>query len=102
MDTQWFFSAWSFFLISLPELMVMFGDYVDVFDGTMIVLAMYTLNLFHPGIYLREDYPSKTSSEGTSLESVVTEHGRKPTFSLGQDKTVWLNFLSIVSFNSTS
>ena len=41
------------------------GDYADVFDGTMIVLAMYTLNLFHPGIYLRgEDHPSQTSSEG--------------------------------------
>ncbi|KAN0125993.1 RTA1 domain containing protein [Russula decolorans] len=28
----------------------------DVFDGLMIVLAMYTLNLFHPGTYLRDDY----------------------------------------------
>jgi hypothetical protein len=41
----------------------------NVFDGTMIVLAMYTLNLFHPGIYLRgEDYPSQTSSEGVVME----------------------------------
>jgi hypothetical protein len=43
------------------------GDYADVFDGTMIVLAMYTLNLFHPGIYLREDYPSQTSTEDTMV-----------------------------------
>jgi hypothetical protein len=26
----------------------------DVFDGAMIVLAMYTLNFFHPGVLLRE------------------------------------------------
>ena len=45
------------------------GDYADVFDGTMIFLAMFTLNLFHPGIYLRgDDYPSLTSSEGTDRE----------------------------------
>jgi hypothetical protein len=48
----------------------------------MIVLAMYTLNLFHPGIYLRgEDYPSQTSSEG-----VVMEDRLKPTYH--QDKAV--------------
>jgi hypothetical protein len=27
----------------------------DVLDGAMIVLAMYTLNIFHPGVLLRED-----------------------------------------------
>ncbi|KAN0109791.1 RTA1-like protein [Russula decolorans] len=48
----------------------------NVFDGTMIVLAMYTLNLFHPGIYLREEhYSSQTSSEG-----VVMEDRLKPTY----------------------
>lgn len=48
----------------------------NVFDGTMIVLAMYTLNIFHPGIYLRgEDYPSQTSSEG-----MVMEDRLKPTY----------------------
>ncbi|KAI0282480.1 RTA1-like protein [Russula aff. rugulosa BPL654] len=41
----------------------------NVFDGIMIVLAMYTLNIFHPGIYLRgEDFPSQTSSEGAVME----------------------------------
>jgi hypothetical protein len=55
---------------------VIIGDYTDVFDGTMIVLAMYTLNLFHPGIYLREEhYSSQTSSEG-----VVMEDRLKPTY----------------------
>jgi len=40
----------------------------NAFDGAMIVLAMYTLNIFHPGIYLKEsDYPSQTSSEGAIL-----------------------------------
>ncbi|KAI0282477.1 RTA-like protein [Russula aff. rugulosa BPL654] len=29
----------------------------NVFDGIMIVLAMYTLNIFHPGIYLRGEIP---------------------------------------------
>jgi hypothetical protein len=58
---------------------LMFGEYVDVFDGIMIVLAMYTLNIFHPGIYLRgEDYPSQTSSEG-----VVMEDRLKPAYSQG-------------------
>jgi hypothetical protein len=35
----------------------------------MIALAMLTLNVFHPGIYLRgEDHTSATSSEGTVQE----------------------------------
>jgi len=41
----------------------------NVFDGTMIALAMLTLNLFHPGIYLRgSDDLSPISSEGVVLE----------------------------------
>jgi hypothetical protein len=27
---------------------------VDVLDGAMIVLAMYTLNVLHPGLLLRK------------------------------------------------
>jgi hypothetical protein len=74
-----------FFLLSFPNLIVIFGDCVDVFDGATIVLAMYTLNLFHPGIYLRgEDYPAETSSEGTSSESSVMEDHLKPTYSWGK------------------
>lgn len=30
--------------------------YADVFDAAMIVLAMFTLNIFHPGTYLQDDY----------------------------------------------
>jgi hypothetical protein len=57
-------------------------DCADVFDGAMIVLAMYTLNLLHPGIYLGgEDYPSQMSSEGTVMEERL-----KPTYD--QDKAV--------------
>ena len=61
------------FLFSARNVIVMIRDYADVFDGTMIVLAMYTLNVFHPGIYLRgENYPSQTSSEGTTIEDKTT------------------------------
>ena len=69
-----------FFSLSFPNLIVIFGDYVDVFDGTMIVLAMYTLNLFHPGIYLRGEDPSQTSSEGM----VTMEDRLNPTYSEGK------------------
>ena len=31
----------------------------DVFDGAMVVSAMFTLNLFHPGVLLRELDKSK-------------------------------------------
>ena len=54
----------------------------------MIVLAMYTLNFFHPGIYLREDYTSQdqTGSGGTSSgpEGMVMEGREKPTYSQGK------------------
>jgi len=46
----------------------------NVFDGTMIVLAIYTLNFFHPGIYLREGNPSQTSSQGTIMGDKTTYH----------------------------
>ncbi|KAN0141249.1 RTA1-like protein [Lactarius tabidus] len=40
-----------------------------VFDGIMITLAMLTLNIFHPGVFLRQsDYPlSSATSEDPSL-----------------------------------
>jgi hypothetical protein len=79
-STQWLFSAWSFFFFSFLNLTVIIGNYADVFDGAMIVLAMYTLNLLHPGIYLRgEDYPSQMSSGDTVMEDHL-----KPTYD--QDK----------------
>jgi len=34
----------------------------------MIILAMLTLNIFHPGVFLREsDYPLLTNSEGLDV-----------------------------------
>jgi hypothetical protein len=57
-----------FFIFLFPNLIVIIGNYADVFDGTMIVLAMYTLNLFHPGNYLQEDILSQTTSEGIFME----------------------------------
>jgi RTA1 like protein len=50
--------------------------FVDVFDGIMIVLAMYTLNIFHPGIYLPTDDHSPTTS---ASDSVVMEERLKST-----------------------
>jgi hypothetical protein len=45
------------FLLPPPNLIVIIiGDYADVFDAVMIVLAMFILNLVHPGTYLRDDY----------------------------------------------
>jgi len=47
--------------------------YFNILDGAMILLAMYTLNVFHPGILLRHipDEPKKgaqTHSEESSLK----------------------------------
>ncbi|KAH9989745.1 RTA1 like protein-domain-containing protein [Russula vinacea] len=43
--------------------------YFYVFDGIMICLAMFTLNLIHPGIYLQgDDNLSQTSPESTFME----------------------------------
>lgn len=81
-STQWVFSAWSLSFFFFPILIVIIGDHADVFDGTMIVLAMYTLNLFHPGNYLQEDIPSQTSSEG-----IIMEDQHKPA-TYHQDKAV--------------
>ena len=55
-STQWVFSAWSLFTFLFTNLIVIIGDYADVFDAVMIVLAMFILNLVHPGTYLRDDY----------------------------------------------
>ena len=70
-STEWLFSRWSFVAaFRLESYRIITDDHADVFDGTMITLAMFTLNLFHPGIFLRNiDYltPS-SSSEGASLE----------------------------------
>jgi len=66
--------------LPFPNRIVIVGDYADVFDGAMIVLAMYALNLFHPGMYLQgEDYPSQSSSE-----SMVMEDHPKPTYLQGK------------------
>jgi hypothetical protein len=64
---------------------VIICDYADVFDGAMIVLAMYTLNIFHPSIYLpvqAEYHPAQTASS----ESINLEERLKLT--QNQDKAV--------------
>jgi len=41
----------------------------NVFDATMITLAMLTLNVFHPGVLMRESwYPCPNSSNSTTPE----------------------------------
>lgn len=39
-------------------MVIIIGDYADVFDGAMIVVAMFILNLVHPGTYLQDEYTS--------------------------------------------
>ncbi|KAF8461147.1 RTA1-domain-containing protein [Russula ochroleuca] len=63
-----FVSGWNGKVISTQWLF-------NVFDATMICLAMFTLNVFHPGIYLRGDdsrVPSPTSSEGVREDRLLT------------------------------
>ena len=71
-------SVRGFFFFSVRNIIVIIRDHADVFDGAMIVLAMYTLNIFHPRIYLRgENHPSQMSSEGTSIEDKTTNQQGK-------------------------
>jgi hypothetical protein len=68
-----------------PNILLIIGDSADVFDGTMITLAMLTLNLFHPGIYLRED--GRSSPDQASLpspEGTVLEDLQKPSIRCNQ------------------
>lgn len=41
---------------------------LDTFDGAMIVLAMWTLNIGHPGLLLREQPPPVKSLSDSSME----------------------------------
>ena len=50
------FSVRGLSMDSSEFIVIIIGGYADVFDGLMIVLAMFTLNIFHPGTYLRDDY----------------------------------------------
>ena len=42
--------------------------YEDVFDGAMIVLAMYTLNVLHPGWLLKPDDVSSFGYQHTEVK----------------------------------
>jgi hypothetical protein len=50
--TQVYFSQSS---LAYHDHFVMMNKLVDILDGAMIVLAMYTLNIFHPGFLLGRD-----------------------------------------------
>jgi len=41
-----------FFIILLPAFLNCFCM-TDVFDGAMITIAMFTMNLIHPGLFLK-------------------------------------------------
>lgn len=49
----------------------------DVLDGAMITLAMYTLNIFHPGYLLPQ--ARAIADDSHSLEYQHTEKGRTGT-----------------------
>lgn len=51
-------------------------NYTDVLDGAMITLAMYTLNIFHPGILLRS--PNIIRSEFDDSE-IAMKHPKGQT-----------------------
>ena len=75
--TQAYFREWPFSTSSLGIL----TRYLTavVFDGIMITLAMLTLNVFHPGVFLREsNYALPASSEDPSL----TNHPKTGNFEM--------------------
>lgn len=41
----------------------------DVLDGGMIVLAIYTINFFHPGLLLAHIYDGQTTCKGSQRNS---------------------------------
>ena len=49
---------------------------VDMWDGAMIVLAMYTLNILHPGWFL---FPELEKPGSTSLYTTSTRFEMKET-----------------------
>ncbi|KZV65691.1 RTA1-domain-containing protein [Peniophora sp. CONT] len=45
----------------------------NVLDGTMIVLAMWTLNIFHPGLLLVSEVTEKAGRDSVLLDSMETK-----------------------------
>ncbi|KAG1737971.1 RTA1 like protein-domain-containing protein [Suillus lakei] len=46
--------------------------YFDWLDGAMVTLAIYTLNFFHPGIWLNKDDPTAYASQQAADEEAAT------------------------------
>jgi len=42
----------------------------DVFDALMIVLAMLTLNIIHPGVFLKPEESNKPGDDGIKMRSI--------------------------------
>lgn len=53
-STQWLFSKWPLYFIarSFICMILTYSSSTDVFDGAMVVLAMITLAVLHPGYLL--------------------------------------------------
>jgi hypothetical protein len=78
-STQWLFSkSWSSFAAPSPALGVVqkykLMTHAAVFDGIMITLAMYTLNIFHPGIFLADSVTSAPTSFSSYEGEIPKDH----------------------------
>jgi hypothetical protein len=70
-STQWVFSTCIFY----KSHRIVTNHCAVVFDAIMITLAMWTLNIFHPGVYLQKSdysYPSNgfTPDSGSEMKGV--------------------------------
>jgi len=60
----------------LESYCIITDNVADVFDGAMIVLAMYTLNIFHPGFFLQlpdESNLTMSRSDDITLDDRLKE-----------------------------
>ena len=54
--------------------------YEDILDGAMIVLAMYTINLFHPGFLLFAVVSRDAQAHATNAEVLTSEYRKKTSY----------------------
>ncbi|KAI0040112.1 RTA1-domain-containing protein, partial [Auriscalpium vulgare] len=54
----------------------------NVFDGAMVTLAMYTLNICHPGYLLRQDDSDLDASENSSANDSEEQKGYAPPMAM--------------------
>ncbi|KAF9534640.1 RTA1-like protein [Crepidotus variabilis] len=54
--------------------------YFNVLDGAMVILAIYTYNIFHPGLLLHEPGRNSSSENVTQVHYNANENESKPEF----------------------